>query len=150
MGRARAADEKRGEDREKDRPEQAGQQEPPAPGPAATLLTTNVARPGAHLAPADRGASPNPHMVGATLHFSHRTRGVNMSVSASETDKRTYTVQGMTCGHCVAAVSESVAQVPGATDVSVDLDSGLLTVGGEEIDDAAVRAAVEEAGYTLA
>ncbi len=63
----------------------------------------------------------------------------------------TYTVVGMTCGHCVSSVTEEVSQVPGVTDVDVDLASGGLTVTGDaEVDDAAVRAAVEEAGYEVA
>ncbi len=63
----------------------------------------------------------------------------------------TYTVVGMTCGHCVSSVTEEVSQVPGVTDVDVDLASGGLTVIGDtEVDDAAVRAAVEEAGYQVA
>ncbi|HYF46893.1 MAG TPA: heavy-metal-associated domain-containing protein [Acidimicrobiales bacterium] len=63
----------------------------------------------------------------------------------------TYTVVGMTCGHCVSSVTEEVSQVPGVTDVDVDLASGGLTVTGDaEVDDAAVRAAVEEAGYQVA
>ncbi len=62
-----------------------------------------------------------------------------------------YTVVGMTCGHCVNAVTEEVGAVPGVTDVDVDLDSGGLTVTSDApVDDAAVRAAVEEAGYRLA
>ncbi len=62
-----------------------------------------------------------------------------------------YTVVGMTCGHCVTAVTEEVSGLPGVTDVSVDLDSGGLTVTGDApVDDDAVRAAVEEAGYEVA
>ena len=62
-----------------------------------------------------------------------------------------YTVVGMTCGHCVKSVTEEVSQVPGVTDVDVDLASGGLTVTSDsDIDVAAVRAAVEEAGYELA
>jgi copper chaperone CopZ len=62
-----------------------------------------------------------------------------------------YTVVGMTCGHCVNAVTEEVSAVPGVTAVDVDLDSGGLTVTGDaEADDGAVRAAVEEAGYQVA
>jgi copper chaperone len=63
----------------------------------------------------------------------------------------TYTVTGMTCGHCVASVTEEVSALPGVTDVQVDLGSGRLTVTGAAADDvAAVRGAVEEAGYQLA
>jgi len=63
----------------------------------------------------------------------------------------TYTVVGMTCGHCVSAVTDEVSQVPGVTTVDVDLTSGGLTVSSDSpVDDAAVRAAVEEAGYEVA
>ena len=61
----------------------------------------------------------------------------------------TFTVEGMTCGHCVSSVTEEVSEVAGVTDVKVDLGSGLLTVQGEA-DAAAIKAAVEEAGYTVA
>ncbi len=62
---------------------------------------------------------------------------------------RTYTVEGMTCGHCVSAVSGEVGKVAGVTDVSVDLEGKTVTVIGDSIDDAAIAAAVDEAGYTL-
>ncbi|WP_433786863.1 heavy-metal-associated domain-containing protein [Actinomycetospora sp. CA-101289] len=62
----------------------------------------------------------------------------------------TYTVTGMTCDHCVASVREEVGEVPGVSDVDVDLASGRVLVTSESpLDDAAVRAAVEEAGYQL-
>lgn len=64
---------------------------------------------------------------------------------------QTYTVTGMTCGHCVASVTEEVQEIPGVQDVSVVLETGAVTVTSEQdIDDAAVRAAVEEAGYQVA
>jgi copper chaperone CopZ len=57
----------------------------------------------------------------------------------------------MTCGHCVNAVTEEVSAGPGVTAVDVDLASGGLTVTSTEtVDDGAVRAAVEEAGYEVA
>lgn len=62
---------------------------------------------------------------------------------------RTYTVTGMTCEHCVASVTEEVTEVPGVTGVQVDLASGALTVTGEALDDAAIAAAVVEAGYAV-
>ncbi len=63
----------------------------------------------------------------------------------------TYTVVGMTCAHCVTAVTEEVSAVPGVTAVQVDLPTGALTVAGDTpVDEAAVRAAVEEAGYEVA
>jgi copper chaperone CopZ len=62
-----------------------------------------------------------------------------------------FSVAGMTCEHCVRAVTEEVSAVAGVTDVDVDLASGGLTVtSGAPVDEGAVRAAVEEAGYELA
>lgn len=61
-----------------------------------------------------------------------------------------YTVTGMTCNHCVASVTEEVSEVAGVTGVDVDLASGRLTVtSGAPVDEASVRAAVVEAGYTI-
>lgn len=63
----------------------------------------------------------------------------------------TYTVTGMTCRHCVASVTEEVQEIPGVENVQVDLASGAVTVtSAGSLDDAAVAAAVEEAGYSLA
>ena len=63
----------------------------------------------------------------------------------------TYTVTGMTCGHCVSSVTEEVAQIPGVTGVEVDLATGELAVTGDaSVDDDTVRSAVEEAGYQVA
>lgn len=62
----------------------------------------------------------------------------------------THTVVGMTCDHCARSVSEEVSEVPGVADVQVDLASGRLTVTGHAVSDAAVAAAVEEAGYEVA
>ena len=65
----------------------------------------------------------------------------------------TIQVAGMTCGHCVSAVTEELTQLPGVTDVQVELVAGgtsPVTVTSEEpLDDAAVAAAVDEAGYEL-
>jgi copper ion binding protein len=63
---------------------------------------------------------------------------------------KTYTVTGMTCGHCVNSVSTEVGQIPGVTDVQVDLANGAVTVTSDQpINDEAVRVAVDEAGYEL-
>ncbi|HUR05921.1 MAG TPA: copper ion binding protein [Nonomuraea sp.] len=63
----------------------------------------------------------------------------------------TYTVKGMTCGHCVSSVKEEVGEVTGVTGVEVDLATGLLTVDSDgPIDEAKITAAVEEAGYEVA
>ena len=65
-------------------------------------------------------------------------------------DTRTFTVQGMTCGHCVSSVTEEVQEVPGVERVDVMLETGSVTVATTRtLDDTAVRAAVEEAGYQL-
>lgn len=63
--------------------------------------------------------------------------------------EKTYPVNGMTCGHCVSAVSEEVGKVPGVQSVHVDLAAGTVTVTGD-VDVNAIRAAVDEAGYELA
>jgi copper chaperone len=62
-------------------------------------------------------------------------------------DTATYTVPGMTCGHCKAAVEEEVGAVAGVDSVAVDLESKLVTVSGTSLDDTALRAAIGEAGY---
>jgi copper chaperone CopZ len=63
----------------------------------------------------------------------------------------TYTVTGMTCGHCVNAVTEELTALPGVEDVKVDLGTGAVTVtSAEPLADDAVRAAVDEAGNELA
>jgi copper chaperone CopZ len=62
-----------------------------------------------------------------------------------------YEVTGMTCDHCVAAVTGELAQLPGVQEVSVDLPTGEVLVSSDQplpIDQ--VRAAVDEAGYALA
>ncbi len=64
--------------------------------------------------------------------------------------QQTYSVTGMTCEHCVAAVGAEVGAVPGVSAVDVDLASGALLVSGSDVDGEAVRLAVEEAGYSLA
>ena len=62
----------------------------------------------------------------------------------------TYTVSGMSCGHCKAAVEEEVGRVPGVESVDADLDSKLVVVRGDGLDDDALRAAIDEAGYVAA
>ncbi|NLU79825.1 heavy-metal-associated domain-containing protein [Micromonospora sp. HNM0581] len=62
----------------------------------------------------------------------------------------TYQVQGMTCGHCVDAVSTEIGALEGVEDVQVDLAAGQVTVTSDQpLSDDAVRAAVDEAGYEL-
>jgi len=64
-------------------------------------------------------------------------------------DTVTYTVSGMTCGHCKASVTEEVSAVAGVDSVDVDLDTKLVKVSGNALDDAALRAAIAEAGYEV-
>lgn len=65
-------------------------------------------------------------------------------------ETKTYTVTGMTCGHCVASVTEEIADIAGVTNVAVDLASGAVTITSQtQIDLSEVRAAVDEAGYQL-
>lgn len=60
-----------------------------------------------------------------------------------------YQVTGMTCGHCEVSVREEVGEIAGVTNIDVSAETGRLVVTGQDdIDDAAVLAAVEEAGYT--
>jgi copper chaperone len=62
----------------------------------------------------------------------------------------TYTVPGIHCGHCEAAVKRELETVEGVESVAVDLESKLVSVTGSELDDAALRAAIDEAGYEVA
>jgi copper chaperone len=65
----------------------------------------------------------------------------------------TYKVSGMTCGHCVAAVTEEIGKLPGVEQVSVDLvaggESSVMVTSEAPLPDDAVREAVDEAGYQL-
>ena len=63
--------------------------------------------------------------------------------------EKTYTVDGMTCGHCEMSVREEVDELPGVESARADHKTGLVTVRGEAVDDEAVRTAVEAAGYTV-
>ena len=59
----------------------------------------------------------------------------------------TYRVEGMTCAHCVNAVTGELQAVPGVTEVAVDLETKSAVVTGTDLDDAALVAAIDEAGY---
>ena len=60
-----------------------------------------------------------------------------------------YSVPGVSCGHCRTAITDEVEKVAGVASVDVDLDAKRVTVAGEQLDDAAVRAAIDEAGYDV-
>ena len=65
-------------------------------------------------------------------------------------DTAVYVVPGMSCAHCEAAVIEEISALPGVEGVAVDLESKRVEVSGKALDDAAIRAAIEEAGYEAA
>jgi copper ion binding protein len=68
-----------------------------------------------------------------------------------DTTTTRFTVEGMTCGHCVAAVHDELSQLPGVQSVQVDLDSGAVVVdSADPIDAVTIAAAVDEAGYRIA
>jgi copper chaperone len=62
----------------------------------------------------------------------------------------TYTVPGMSCDHCKAAVRSELETVGGVLDVEVDLETKLVVVRGDPLDDATLRAAIAAAGYEAA
>jgi copper chaperone CopZ len=62
----------------------------------------------------------------------------------------TYSVPGVSCAHCKAAIESEVLTVPGVTAVEVDLDAKTVTVTGESLEESAVVTAIDEAGYEVA
>ena len=61
-----------------------------------------------------------------------------------------YSVSGMSCGHCESAITQEIGALPGVTSVRAVASTGLVTVDSEQpLDEATVRAAVDEAGYEL-
>jgi copper ion binding protein len=72
-------------------------------------------------------------------------------MSTTATLTATYHVEGMTCGHCVGAVSQEIGALPGVCEVTVDLPTGQVTVCSDrEMSHEEISAAVDEAGYHLA
>ena len=61
-----------------------------------------------------------------------------------------YNVPAIHCNHCAASIKEEVAAVDGVEAVDVDLEGKVVTIRGAALDDAALRAAIEEAGYEAA
>jgi copper chaperone len=79
-----------------------------------------------------------------------------MLLSSARTERRamsdtvTYSVPAIHCGHCEMSIREEVSDVPGVEEVVVDLDTKAVTISGRRLDDAALRAAILEAGYEAA
>jgi copper chaperone len=82
-----------------------------------------------------------------TVTYPHGVSNQEVFVSVQELS---YTVAGMSCVHCTAAVTEEVEQVSGVSAVEVDLATKLVVVRGEGVSDDAVREAIREAGYEAA
>jgi copper chaperone len=66
------------------------------------------------------------------------------------TEQLTYSVPGVSCGHCRVAITSEVEMVPGVTGVDVDLHAKRVDVTGNSLDDSTIRAAIDEAGYDVA
>ncbi|MFD8389573.1 heavy-metal-associated domain-containing protein [Streptomyces sp. NPDC059680] len=64
--------------------------------------------------------------------------------------QKQYHVTGMSCEHCAASIREEVSEVPGVSEVVVDLSADAVTVHGTDLDDERLRAAIVEAGYGVA
>jgi copper chaperone len=62
---------------------------------------------------------------------------------------KVFEVRGMSCGHCVTAITSAVSALPGVTGVDVDLSGASVRVGGT-VDETAVATAIEDAGYDVA
>jgi copper chaperone len=77
----------------------------------------------------------------------HTPYGYRYTVPVTEV---VYTVPGMSCEHCEHAVRSELGEVAGVESVDVDLETNLVTVRGQNLDDAALRASIEEAGYEAA
>ena len=65
-------------------------------------------------------------------------------------DTVTYSVPAIHCAHCAMSIREEITEVEGVEDVAVDLETKIVTVSGVALDDAALRAAIMEAGYEAA
>jgi copper chaperone len=66
------------------------------------------------------------------------------------TERMSYSVPDVSCAHCRTAITSEVERVAGVASVDVDLDAKRVTVAGAGLDDAAIRAAIDEAGYDIA
>jgi copper chaperone CopZ len=98
-----------------------------------------------------------PHAAGPTPATSAAASASGPAISAASPEQLSgspvvtvYSVYGMSCGHCVSAVTRELGMVEGVTGVHVDLGAKQVTVGStRRLADDEVRAAVDEAGYEL-
>lgn len=74
----------------------------------------------------------------------------NETKEAELSDAKTYSVPGVHCGHCAAAIKSEIVGVEGVEEVDVDLDAKVVTIRGQGLSDDALRRAIEEAGYEAA
>ena len=82
-------------------------------------------------------------------HHCHCHEHENDACSVDACETKTYVVKGMTCNHCRANAEKVIHTVKGVESVSVDLQSGIATVVGDDVDDAAVKVAVESIGFEV-
>ena len=96
----------------------------------------------------DGGMWEDPHAfdTGRGYGFEESTRDQMMTQT---TEVLTYSVRGVSCGHCRAAITAEVEKLAGVASVDVDLDAKRVSVAGDRLDDAAIRAAIDEAGYEV-
>jgi copper chaperone len=91
------------------------------------------------------GVGGNPLAVSEASVFSQQEKTYGETAGGRE-----FLVKGMTCEHCAASVTEEVEQIAGVEGVDVDVAAGRVTVRGAGFEDAAIREAVDEAGYEVA
>ncbi|MGW2558990.1 heavy-metal-associated domain-containing protein [Streptomyces sp. NPDC001514] len=91
-----------------------------------------------------------PQATGSCCSPAGSCHGSGATDAASAGFTAVYEVKGMTCGHCEGAVSDEISGIAGVTSVKAVAASGQVTVVSDgPLDEAAVRAAVDEAGYEL-
>lgn len=85
--------------------------------------------------------------TGEGVTYFHESKGI---YPMSTPGQLSYSVPGVSCGHCRTAITTEVEQLEGVSEVEVDLEEKRVTVAGEQLDDAAVRRAIDQAGYDVA
>ncbi len=119
---------------------------------AAAGLTPYAVRPPTTVTVGDkqaRGPETTSISRGAGCHFPLKV-STPWGYTGGMSQTLTYSVPAMHCGHCERAVREELSRVTGVSSVAVDLETKLVTVIGEALDDTALRGAIEEAGYEAA